>query len=66
MWKARFKESFPGSGVTEDGTRINPNMKDYGNSPCVIRKVAQARATAENPGVEFLLALCKKRSGECK
>ena len=61
MGELRFKETFPGSGVTKSGARINPNMPDYGNSPCLVKKRAQAKAAWEDPGFQRLLALCKKK-----
>jgi hypothetical protein len=57
MGELRFKESFPGSGVTKEGIRIDPNMPDYGNCPFVIKKVAKARATLDKYGIEFFRKL---------
>lgn len=61
MWEPRFKESFPGSGVTKDGIRINPNMPDYGKLPFVIEKVARARATLDKYGIEFFEKMFNKK-----
>jgi hypothetical protein len=61
MGEPIIKESFPGSGVTKYGTRINPNMPDYGNLPFVIKKVAKARATLDKYGIEFFRKLFSEK-----
>ena len=67
MGEPLIKESFPGSGVTKAGTRINLNMKDYSKSPCLIRKMEKAKAAAEDPGLQFLYQLCmKKKAAQMK
>ena len=59
MSERLFPESFPGSGVTKDGTRINPNMPDYGKLPFVIKKLELARATLDQHGIEYFRKLFK-------
>jgi hypothetical protein len=59
MSKRLFPESFPGSGVTKDGIRINPNMPDYGKLPFVIEKNRRAKATLDKYGIEFFRKMLK-------
>jgi hypothetical protein len=66
MSTIRFKESFPGSGITEEGIRINPNMPDYGKSPCVIRGVAEAKAAWEDHGLKLIYQSCMKKEAAQK
>lgn len=61
MGEPLIKESYPGSGVTKDGTRINPNMKDHSNDPFIIKKVARARATLDKYGIEFFQKMFNKK-----
>ena len=60
MGELRFKESYPGSGVTKDGTRINPNMPDYGKLPFVIKKEERAKATWEDPRFQRIVELSRR------
>ena len=60
MGELRFQESFPGSGVTKDGTRINRNMIDISNSPCLIRKLEKAKATFEDPRFQRIVELSRR------
>jgi hypothetical protein len=55
MGKPFIKESFPGSGVTKAGTRINPDMDmEYAAKlPFVIEKIRKAKESFEKFGNPF-------------
>ena len=55
MGEPLIKESFPGSGVTKAGTRINPNMDmEYAiKLPFVIEKIRKAKESFEKSGNPF-------------
>ncbi|SFD77343.1 hypothetical protein SAMN05518672_103161 [Chitinophaga sp. CF118] len=48
MKKDLLEESFPGSGVTEAGTVINRNMRDYSNDPSFIKMMERAKENIKN------------------
>ena len=55
MGEPLIKESFPGSGVTKAGTRIDPNIDIIGTGklPFVIEKIRKAKESFEKFGNPF-------------